>query len=133
MAGAARQQAPLEDGRGGPGPGMTTELAQNGGTLLLVGKLPAHPVSQIRWVPIGQVEANSYNPNKVASRELKLLYISIKADGYTQPVVTIHDAERNRYIIVDGFHRWLVMKRHADIRKSTGGPLPIVVIDKPPD
>ncbi len=33
--------------------------------------------------------ANDYNPNIVAKNELRLLYLSIKEDGYTQPVVTI--------------------------------------------
>ena len=89
------------------------------------------PVASVRFVPIDQVEANDYNPNIVAQNELRLLYHSIKADGYTQPVVTVYDAERQRYVIVDGFHRYLVMKYHADIREPRGGLLPVVVIDKP--
>ena len=91
----------------------------------------SEPVSRVLWVPIEKVEANDYNPNKVAANELRLLYHSIAHDGYTQPVVTIYDAERDVFVIVDGFHRWLVMKRHSDIRKRTGGLLPVVVIDKP--
>ncbi len=91
----------------------------------------AEPVSQVLWVPLEQVEANDYNPNRVAPNELRLLYLSIRADGYTQPVVTIHDKRRDRYVIVDGFHRWLVMKRYRDIAERTGGRLPVVVIDKP--
>lgn len=91
----------------------------------------SEPVANVRWVPIGQVEANDYNPNKVAANELRLLYLSIQADGYTQPVVTVYDDERDRYVIVDGFHRWLVMKRYRDIHDRTGGLLPVVVIDKP--
>ena len=88
------------------------------------------PVASVRFVPIEQVEANDYNPNIVAKNELHLLYTSIKADGYTQPVVTVYDAERDKYVIVDGFHRYLVMKYHDDIREPRGGLLPIVVIDK---
>jgi ParB-like chromosome segregation protein Spo0J len=82
-------------------------------------------------VPVEKVRANDYNPNKVASVELQLLYVSIKADGYTQPVVTIRDDEHDRWVIVDGFHRWRVLVENDDIRESTGGLLPIVVIDKP--
>lgn len=89
------------------------------------------PVSNVQWVPIDKIEANDYNPNIVAKNELRLLYISIKADGYTQPVVVIHDKERDKYVIVDGFHRYLVMKYHDDIREPRGGLLPCVVIDKP--
>lgn len=89
------------------------------------------PVSNVQFVPIEKVEANDYNPNIVAQQELRLLYVSIKQDGYTQPVVTMYDADRDRYVIVDGFHRYLVMKRHEDIREPRGGLLPVVVIDQP--
>lgn len=76
---------------------------------------------------LGDVKFDS----KAITDELHLLYLSIKMDGYTQPVVTIFDAERGKYIIVDGFHRYLVMKYHADIREPRGGLLPVVVLDKP--
>ena len=66
-----------------------------------------HPVNQVRWIHIDQVEPNDYNPNKVAKIEMQLLYTSIDHDGYTQPVVTIYDPDRKKYIIVDGFHRKL--------------------------
>ena len=36
-------------------------------------------------------EPNTYNPNSVAPPELKLLYDSIKEDGYTMPIVCYHD------------------------------------------
>lgn len=89
------------------------------------------PVASVRFVPIEKVEANDYNPNIVAKNELRLLYLSIKQDGYTQPVVTVYDHERDRYVIVDGFHRYLVMKYHDDISGPRNGLLPVVVIDKP--
>lgn len=89
------------------------------------------PVDRVRWVPLGSVVANDYNPNSVPQREMSLLYHSIKADGYTQPIVCVHDKERDRYVIVDGFHRYTTMKRNADIRERCNGMLPVVVIDKP--
>ena len=49
------------------------------------------PIHQVEWIPIEKVHANDYNPNSVATQEMKLLYRSVKADGYTQPVVTIYD------------------------------------------
>jgi ParB-like chromosome segregation protein Spo0J len=88
-----------------------------------------HPVSRVQWVPIEKVEPNGYNPNRTAQAEMHLLYISIKSDGYTQPIVTKYDKERDKYVIVDGFHRYWVMKTQKDIYESTGGLLPIVVID----
>ena len=62
-----------------------------------------NPVDNVVWVNYNQVEANNYNPNAVAKQEMKLLYTSIKHDGYTQPIVTIFDPEKNKYVIVDGF------------------------------
>lgn len=61
---------------------------------------------------------------------MKLLYTSIKHDGYTQPIVTIYDEERDKYVIVDGFHRYFTCKNNQDIQDSTGGCVPIVVIEK---
>ena len=89
------------------------------------------PVDNIRWVPVEKVFANDYNPNSVAKNEMRLLHTSIKHDGYTQPVVTVYDPENDRYVIVDGFHRYTTMRVNDDIRAMCNGLLPIVVIDKP--
>lgn len=92
--------------------------------------LKNQPISLVRWVPVDQVEANDYNPNSVAGKEMGLLYTSILHDGYTQPVVTVYDQERNKYVIVDGFHRYFTCKNRTDIRERNKGYLPIVVINK---
>ncbi len=89
------------------------------------------PVYQVRAVPLEKIQPNDYNPNAVAPPEMQLLYDSILNDGYTMPVVCYYDAENDRYIIVDGFHRYRVMKEHADIYEREGGKLPVSVIDKP--
>ena len=86
------------------------------------------PIHQVEWIPIEKVHANDYNPNSVATQEMKLLYRSVKADGYTQPVVTIYDEKKDRYVIVDGFHRYSIMRRFKDIYASCEGKLPCVVL-----
>jgi ParB-like chromosome segregation protein Spo0J len=88
------------------------------------------PVDYVRWVPIEKVQPNDYNPNSVAKVEMGLLYKSIKHDGYTQPVVTIYDQSKDRYIIVDGFHRYFTCKNNKDIYDRNFGMLPVVVIEK---
>ena len=88
------------------------------------------PVDRVMWVDIEKVQANDYNPNSVAGTEMRLLYTSIKHDGYTQPIVTIYDEELDKYIIVDGFHRYFTCKSNEDILKRNHGRLPIVVIEK---
>jgi len=90
----------------------------------------SQPVDRILWVPVDIVQANDYNPNSVASIEMELLYVSISHDGYTQPIVTVYDKELDKYIIVDGFHRYFIAKTKADISKRINGRIPIVVIDK---
>ena len=86
-------------------------------------------VYNVLQVPIEKIEPNDYNPNNVAKKEMSLLYTSIKHDGYTQPVVTIYDQEKDKYIIVDGFHRYFVMKSFKDIWEARDGLLPVVVIE----
>lgn len=90
----------------------------------------AQPVDMVRWVPIEQVVANDYNPNSVARAEMVLLLRSIAHDGYTQPIVAIYNDERGLYEIVDGFHRYSVMKGNAEIRALCHGRVPLVVLKK---
>lgn len=87
------------------------------------------PVWNIKGIPVEQIDANSYNPNHVAPPEMRLLYESIKEDGYTMPVV-VYQKPDGRYEIVDGYHRYTVMLTHKDIYEREGGLLPCSVIDK---
>lgn len=89
-----------------------------------------HPVSNVRWVPIEKVSPNDYNPNVVPKKELELLHLSIAKDGYTQPIVTIYDEKSGKYIIIDGFHRYFVALKFEDIRESTQGKVPVVVLKR---
>src|SRR5690606_39515850 len=72
-----------------------------------------NPVDRVIWVPVEKVQANDYNPNQVAKNEMKLLHTSIDHDGYTQPVVTYYDKEKDKYIVVDGFHRYSIIDRKS--------------------
>ena len=88
------------------------------------------PINFVRWIPVEKVSPNDYNPNSVAKIEMGLLYKSIKHDGYTQPIVTIYDEESDKYVIVDGFHRYFTCKTNKDIYERNKGYLPCVVIEK---
>lgn len=85
------------------------------------------PVLNVRLVDINRIIANFYNPNKMATPEMKLLEKSIVEDGYTQPIVCYYDTEEDNYIIVDGFHRYSIGL------KLKLSQLPIVIINKPID
>lgn len=88
------------------------------------------PVYNVIPVPIEKIVPNTYNPNSVAPPEMKLLYDSIKEDGYTMPIVCYYVKEEDVYVIVDGFHRYRVMLEYPDIREREGGMLPVSVINK---
>ena len=91
------------------------------------------PVYHVLAVPIEKVIPNTYNPNAVAPPEFRLLYESIREDGYTMPIVCYYDKDRDVYEIVDGFHRYRVMKEYPDIYEREEGMLPVSVIQKPLD
>ena len=88
------------------------------------------PVYNVIAVPVEKVVANNYNPNVVAPPERKLLELPIWEDGYTMPCVCYYLKESDRYEIVDGFHRYMVMKSSARIYEREHGLLPVTVIDK---
>ena len=88
------------------------------------------PVYNIIAVPIEKVVANEYNPNIVAPPEMKLLELSIWEDGYTMPCVCYYRKDEDVYEIVDGFHRYQVMKTSPRIYEREKGLLPVSVIDK---
>lgn len=91
------------------------------------------PAYEILAVPIEKIKPNTYNPNTVAPPEMKLLYESIRIDGYTMPIVCYYDKEEDNYIIVDGFHRYRIMLEYPDIYERENGLMPVSVINKPMD
>jgi len=85
------------------------------------------PVDLVLWVPAETLRANAYNPNAVAPPEMELLRTSIRADGYTQPIVGFKEGES--YEVVDGFHRNRVGREDAAVRERLHGHLPVVGIN----
>lgn len=88
------------------------------------------PVYNVISVPVEKVRANSYNPNRVAPPEMRLLELSIWEDGYTMPCVCYYIKDEDVYELVDGFHRFSVLKTSQRIYEREKGLLPIVVINK---
>lgn len=89
--------------------------------------MKGEPVDFVRWVRNEAVYSNDYNPNSVAPPEMELLRLSIDADGYTQPIVSMPDGD-GKYEVIDGFHRHRVGKECADIQAKVYGYLPLVAI-----
>lgn len=90
-----------------------------------VSPLRNEPVDFVRWIPAENVRGNTMNPNTVAPPEMRLLQLSIEADGYTQPIVAWKDQDDIE--VIDGFHRHRVGKECKAVRDRVLHYLPIVI------
>jgi hypothetical protein len=87
------------------------------------------PVDFVKWVVNENVVANDYNPNKVAPPEMELLEVSIMNDGYTQPIVSWSNPDKEgKTEVIDGFHRNRVGKESIVVKDRVKGYLPVVDI-----
>ena len=91
-----------------------------------VSPMKHHPVDLVLWVRSERVQANDYNPNRVAAPEMRLLTHSVRANGYTMPIVTHETNEAT--IVVDGFHRHRIGREIPDVAESVHGRLPVTRI-----
>lgn len=83
------------------------------------------PCLSIKIVNRDLLQANNYNPNSVPSDKMELLKQSIIDNGFCYPIITIYDEEIEKYIIIDGFHRYTIcQKGWLDIEE-----IPIIVLD----
>lgn len=83
------------------------------------------PCLAIKLVTRDDIMANNYNPNSVPSDKMELLKQSIIDNGFCFPIVTIWSEEEQKYVIIDGFHRFTMCSPEwLDIEQ-----VPIVVLD----
>lgn len=83
------------------------------------------PCLNTKLVKREELRANDYNPNSVPKDKMLLLRQSIIDNGFCFPIVTIWSEEDEKYIIVDGFHRFTICQPEwLDIKE-----VPIVVLD----
>jgi hypothetical protein len=81
------------------------------------------PCMDVKLVGINKIESNEYIPN---TPEMGLLIHSISEDGLTQPIVVFYDLDRDKYVVIDGFCRYIVLRDHFKYEK-----IPVVVLNKP--
>lgn len=55
------------------------------------------------------ISANDWNPNHVAKDKMQLLKTSVVDNGFCFGIVSIFDDESSKFIIVDGYHRSLIL------------------------
>lgn len=82
------------------------------------------PVMQIEWKPVEELRANDWSPNVVLNAELRLLKRSILKTGWIQPLLVSADGT-----IIDGFHRWWLVKGDKALQKRCDGRVPCVVLE----
>jgi len=75
------------------------------------------------------VLANTYNPNGMPDQKREDLEESIKLAGFAYPVAACWDDDLGKFVIVDGFHRWLIAG--YDFLGMTH--VPVVPLDLTPD
>ena len=95
-----------------------------------ISPMKTEPVDCVLWVKNDSIHANDYNPNSVAPPEMELLRLSISADGYTQPIVSMLEENGETREVIDGFHRNRVGKECEEIQKRVHGYLPVVTINE---
>jgi len=83
------------------------------------------PVFTPILVPVESIVANTYNPNHVDPQNMELLETSIMANGFAFAIVTIWDDEQEKFVIVDGFHRYSILAHELECKE-----IPIIVLDQ---
>lgn len=81
-------------------------------------------LTNLTLVDYNDIIANTYNPNHVSRDKLDLLKQSIIDNGFLFPLITIYDPDLMKYVIVDGFHRWLIL---GELEQKK---VPIIKLDK---
>ena len=88
------------------------------------GEMLSLPVFCPILVPKELIVANNYNPNYVDKQNMELLKTSIVDNGFAFAIVVVWDDEIEKFVIVDGFHRYTILNDWLGCEK-----IPIVVLE----
>ena len=70
-----------------------------------------HRVGDSKIVPLSELEPNVYNPNRMPDKEMNILRQCILKYGFLFPIIVSWDDSIGKYRIIDGYHRYEVLKR----------------------
>jgi len=87
------------------------------------------PICATKLLPLSAINANDYNPNKMGKPESRLLQHSIEQDGLTFPVIVNQVSMNGVYTLIDGFHRYELVKTHPHLQPLTGY-IPALILNK---
>ena len=88
----------------------------------------AEPVDCVLWVKTKQLMSNDYNPNNVATAEKSLLKTSLIQDGFTHPIVATREPNTDKFVIIDGFHRFELIRKKGELNDRLHGYVPVVLM-----
>ncbi|CAH7159485.1 ParB/Sulfiredoxin domain-containing protein [Vibrio crassostreae] len=95
----------------------------------LIPDLP--PACHVEIIPLEEIEANQYNPNKMAPPESNLLKTSMEKNGVTMPILVNRlKTSEKKYVVIDGFHRFQLLLNHPELQ-TLKGYIPAVVLNLP--
>jgi ParB-like chromosome segregation protein Spo0J len=66
---------------------------------------------EAKTIPMSSLLANDYNPNRMPDVEMDLLRQCIEKYGFLFPIIVVFDAEKQKYRIIDGYHRYETLRR----------------------
>ncbi|GAB1358682.1 ParB/RepB/Spo0J family partition protein [Porphyromonadaceae bacterium] len=66
---------------------------------------------QPQIVRMDMLFANDYNPNRMPREEMRLLGECISKYGFLFPIIVSWDSDKQKYRIIDGYHRFETLKR----------------------
>lgn len=66
---------------------------------------------EAKVVPLDQLFANDYNPNRMPDTEMGLLKECILKYGFLFPIIATWIEEKQKYRIIDGYHRYEALRR----------------------
>ncbi|MFW9872938.1 MAG: ParB N-terminal domain-containing protein [Candidatus Thorarchaeota archaeon] len=70
-----------------------------------------HKCIDVEIVPLEMLIANDYNPNRMPDVEMNMLKDCIVKYGFLFPIITTWVDDLKKYRIIDGYHRYEVLKR----------------------
>ncbi|MCG9753490.1 ParB/RepB/Spo0J family partition protein [Vibrio brasiliensis] len=87
------------------------------------------PICTTKLLPLDAINANDYNPNKMGKPESRLLQHSIEQDGLTLPVLVNQVNGDEGYTLIDGFHRYELLKSKPHLQPLSGY-IPALILNK---
>ncbi|PML55973.1 chromosome partitioning protein ParB [Vibrio sp. 10N.261.52.A1] len=95
----------------------------------LIPDLP--PACHVEMIPLEEIEANQYNPNKMAPPESNLLRTSLEKSGVTMPILVNRlNVREKKYVVIDGYHRYQLLLNHPELQ-ALKGYIPAVILNLP--